>query len=120
MRNHLRIAIVSLVLAGTLGPALAPAPATAGQAAQSSLELHKYKFHIDEKGRTWVTFRFVNLGSHAVIVNAITTSAKGPWTTVGKRVEPEATFKWSGIITDRPAAVWIDTNQGVSRFDMVH
>jgi hypothetical protein len=120
MLKHLRIGIVTFALVAAFVPSMVPLPAVAAQSAHSSLELRRYKFHIDEQGRTWVTFRFVNMGGRGVIVNAITVGPHGPWTTIGKRVEPDATFKWSGIIKDRPTAVWLDTDQGVTKFDMVN
>ena len=120
MLKHLRVGIVTFALGAAFVPSLVPLPAVAAQFAPSSLELRKYKFHLDENGRTWVTFRFVNMGSHAVIVNAITAGPHGPWAAVGKRVEADATFKWSAIVKDRPTAVWLDTDQGVTKFDMVN
>ena len=120
MLKQLRVGIVTFVLGAAFAPSMVPRAAVAAQSAHSSLELRKYKFHIDENGRTSVTFRFVNMGGRGVIVNAITAGPHGPWTTVGKRVDPSATFKWSGIVEDRPTAVWLDTDQGVSKFDMVN
>lgn len=120
MWKHLRLGIVAMALGTAVAPWSIPAPVAAAPSAPSSLELRRYKFHLDEQGRTWLTFRFVNMGGRAVIVNAITTSSRGPWTTVGKRVQADATFKWSGTVKDRPTAVWLDTDQGVTRFDMVN
>jgi len=119
MLASFRTTFVLFTLGASLATAVAPAPASAQQPAQSSLELRKWKYQLDEKDQTWLVFRFVNMGDHAVIVNAITVNANRGWATVAKRVEPDAMLAWKMRVKNKPASVWLDTNRGVARFDLV-
>ena len=119
MLKQLRTTIVLFTLGASPAIGVAPAPARAQQTAQSSLELRKWKYQLDEKGQTWLVFRFMNMGGHAIIVNAITVNSHGAWATVAQRVEPDATLNWKMRVKNKPASVWLDTNRGVARFDLL-
>ena len=118
MLRQLRTSIVLFTLGATVATAVWPVPAFAEQSVQTGLELHRWKYKVDENDRTWLNLRFVNTSNLAVIVNAITISSHGQWTTVAKRVEPDGIWTRKMLVKDKPASVWLDTNRGVARFDL--
>ena len=102
-----------------LAAVLLPAAAAADQTKQGSLELRKIKHVIDGDGRVWLSLQLANHGTKTVTVTGIAPTRFGPWSDVGKAVEPNANLKTlMKIVKDEPAAVWFSTSEGLCVFQL--
>lgn len=116
MHKPMRVGVLGLALIVGMPTALAPTQASAQQQ-QSSLQLHRFKYHIDENGQVWLTVQFANKGHKAIRVVGVSPNRVGPYTPVGQIVEPDALVKGSiRLIKDGPSVVWVNCSEGLIRF----
>ena len=107
--------LVGLALAGVLFPAAA----AADQSRQGSLELRKIKHVIDGDGRVWLSLQLANHSTKTVTVTGMAPTRFGPWSDVGKAVEPNANLKTlMKIVKDEPTAIWFSTSEGLCVFQL--
>jgi len=111
--------LVRLLQVLALAAALFPAAAAAEPAGQSSLELRRVKHVIDGDGRVWLSIQLANHGNKPVTVTGIAPTRFGPWSDVGKAVEPNANLKTlMKIAKDEPTSVWFSTSEGLCVFQL--
>lgn len=120
MFRSLRIGTLGLLLAVGTSMALAPLGARAAQPQrQQNLQLHKWKFRVDDSGRIFLSVQFANMGGKAVQITGIAPARKGPWTLVGQKLPPEGSIRWSlPIEKDPPETIWVDCSDGLLHFDL--
>lgn len=118
MLNPLRLGILGLVLAAGLPVVLTSGPALA-RPHEGGLQVHKVKFHIDERGQVWMQVQFANKGNKPIRVVGISPTRVGPWNPVGQTVEPEGMVKGElKVLKDPPPVVWLNCDEGLLRFEL--
>jgi hypothetical protein len=118
-RTHHHGLLLRFLVGLALAAVLFPAAAAADQSRQGSLELRRIKRVIDGDGRVWLSLQLANHGNKTVTVTGIAPSRFGPWSDVGKAVEPNANLKTlMKIVKDEPTTVWFSTSEGLCVFQL--
>jgi len=119
MVRAVRMGIVGFLLAVGCPSATAPLAVAAQQQKQTSLQLHRWKFRIDENGQTYLWVQLANTGTRPVKVAGIAAQQKGPWLVINQQVQPEAHIRWQiRVGKQAPTAVWVDCSEGLLHFDL--
>lgn len=117
MFRMLRTPLIASILLALVAWTLAPRAASA--APRAGLDVRKTKYFMDDKGQVWLSVHLVNGGDKPVTIVRLAPSESGPWTNVGQSVAPGETVRGAIKVQDGGiAAVWVDSSQGVLRFDL--
>jgi hypothetical protein len=118
MKQILRRATLALIV--VLAVALWIVPASASTT-QGGLELRKSKYVMDDRGQVWLSVQLVNNTSNALSIIGLAPGKAGPWTSVGQTATPGAMVRSAmKVKEDGVTALWVDTTQGILRFDLPH
>jgi len=119
MVRAVRMGIVGFLLAVGCPSATAPLALAAQQQKPTSLQLHRWKFRMDENGQTFLWVQLANTGSKSVQVAGIAAQKKGPWLVINQKLQPEANLRWQiKVAKQAPNAVWVDCSEGLLHFDL--
>jgi hypothetical protein len=116
MHGTLRKKLLGLLVLVALVSMLAPVAASTHQ----PLSLRKSKYVMDGSGQVWLTVVLANDGSNSVSVLGLAPAKAGPWTTVDQIAAPGATVRSAMKVKEGATALWVDSSQGILRFDLPH
>ena len=119
MVRAVRMGIVGFLLAVGCPSATAPLALAAQQQTPTSLQLHRWKFRVDENDHTYLLVQFANTGTRPVRIAGIAARQNGPWLIINRQLQPEAHIQWQIRIDKQPpTAVWVDCSEGLLHFDL--
>lgn len=116
MHGTLRKNLLGLLLLAALVSMLAPVAASTHQ----PLSLRKSKYVMDGSGQVWLSVVLANDGTQPVTVLGLAPAKAGPWTTVGQTAVPGTTVKSAMKVKEGTTALWVDSSQGILRFELPH
>lgn len=119
MVRSIRMGIVGFLLAVGCPSAAAPLALAAAQQKPTNLQLHRWKFRVDDHDQTYLWVQLANTGTKPVQIAGIAAEKKGPWLVINQKLQPEANLRWQIRIAKQvPTAVWVDCSEGLLHFDL--
>jgi hypothetical protein len=119
MVRAVRLGILGFVLAVGCPSATAPLAVAAQQQKPTSLQLHRWKFRVDDNDHTFLWVQLANTGSKPVEIAGIAVQQRGPWLPVNQKLQPEASIRGQiRIGNEAPKALWVSCSEGLLHFDL--
>lgn len=119
MVRAVRMGILGFVLAVGCPSAMAPLADAAQQQKSTNLQLHRWKFRVDDNDHAFLFVQLANTGSKPVQIAGIAVQRTGPWLPVNQKLQPESNIRAQiRIGKDAPKALWVNCSEGLLHFDL--
>ena len=116
MHGSLRKKLLGLLALAALVSMLAPVAASTNQ----PLSLRKSKYVMDGSGQVWLSVVLANEGKQPVSILGLAPAKAGPWTNVDQIAAPGSTVRSAMKVKEGTTALWVDSSQGILRFELPH